>query len=72
MWPCLQPLQLGGGDARARPTNRRGFPSSGYWADAADSVSVRPGSGNSAAVEPKAAGPDADDGPPRTLGGGLW
>ena len=36
---------------RARPANRRGFPSSGYWADAADSVSVRPGSGNSAAVE---------------------
>ena len=24
------------------------------------------------AVEPKAAGPDADDGPPRSLGGGLW
>ena len=24
------------------------------------------------AVEPKAAGPDADDGPPRTLGGGIW
>ena len=24
------------------------------------------------AVEPKSAGPDADDGPPRTLGGGLW
>jgi hypothetical protein len=36
---------------RARPANRRGFPSSGYWADAADSVSVKPGSGKSAAVE---------------------
>jgi hypothetical protein len=36
---------------RARPGNRRGFPSSGYWADAADSVSVKPGSGKSAAVE---------------------
>ena len=24
------------------------------------------------AVEPKSAGPAADDGPPRTLGGGLW
>ena len=30
---------------RARPANRRGFPSSGYWADAAESVSVKSGSG---------------------------
>jgi len=36
---------------RARPANRRGFPSSGYWADAAESVSVKPGSGGVAAVE---------------------
>lgn len=36
---------------RARPANRRGFPSSGYWADAADSVSVLPSSGGVAAVE---------------------
>ena len=36
---------------RARPANRRGFPSGGYWADAAESVSVNPGSGRVAAVE---------------------
>ena len=35
---------------RAKPTNRRGFPSSGYWADAADSVRVVPSGGNSALV----------------------
>lgn len=36
---------------RRKPANRRGFPSSGYWADAADSVSVLPSSGGVAAVE---------------------
>ena len=36
---------------RRRPANRRGFPSSGYWADAADSVSVLPSTGGTAAVE---------------------
>lgn len=36
---------------RARPANRRGFPSSNYWADAADSVSVVPSGGRTATVE---------------------
>ena len=36
---------------RGRPANRRGFPSSNYWADAADSVSVVPSGGSSATVE---------------------
>lgn len=36
---------------RARPANRRGFPSSNYWADAADSVSVVPSGGRTATIE---------------------
>ena len=36
---------------RRRPANRRGFPSRGYWADAADSVSVLPSAGGTATVE---------------------
>ena len=36
---------------RRKPANRRGFPSRGYWAAAADSVSVLPSSGGTAAVE---------------------